>query len=138
MKTGRTSDLALLLLGLYAFRLIPLELLPDVSYPRLRVRAEWPGASPEALEALVTARIEAETRQVRGVRSVESISRIDLFGTGSTAEVDVEFGRETRMEFARLGLSERVSALRDELPEGATTVVEPYVSSNGRYSPSSK
>jgi multidrug efflux pump subunit AcrB len=41
--------LALLLLGLYAFRLIPLELLPDVSYPRLRVRAEWPGASPEAL-----------------------------------------------------------------------------------------
>jgi len=119
--------LALLLLGLYAFRLIPLELLPDVSYPRLRVRAEWPGASPEALEALVTARVEAETRQVRGVRSVESISRIDLFGTGSTAEVDVEFGRETRMEFARLELSERVSALRDELPEGATTVVEPYV-----------
>jgi HAE1 family hydrophobic/amphiphilic exporter-1 len=119
--------LALLLLGLFAFRLIPLELLPDVSYPRLRVRAEWPGASPEALESLVTARIEAEARQVRGVRSVESVSRIDLFGTGSTAEIDIEFGRETRMKFARLELSERVAALRDELPEGATTVVEPYV-----------
>ena len=59
--------LALLLLGLYAFRLIPLELLPDVSYPRLRVRAEWPGASPEALEALVTARIEAEAAPEAGL-----------------------------------------------------------------------
>lgn len=119
--------LALLLLGAYSFRLIPLELLPDVTYPRLRVRAEWPGASPEALEALVTARIEAAALQVRGVRSVESLSRIDPYGAGSIARIDIEFARDTRMEFARLDLGERVSALRDELPEGVTSTVEPYV-----------
>jgi HAE1 family hydrophobic/amphiphilic exporter-1 len=119
--------LALLLLGAYAFRLIPLELLPDVSYPRLLVRADWPGASPESLEALVTARIEGVARQVEGARSVVSVSRIDPNGTGSTAEVDVEFSRRTRMDFARLELGERLSALRDDLPERVSMAVEPYV-----------
>ncbi len=93
--------LVLLLLGAYSFRLIPLELLPDVTYPRLRVRAEWSGASPEALEALVTARIEATARQLRGVRSVESVSRIAPYGAGSIARIDIEFARDTRMESTR-------------------------------------
>ena len=43
--------IALFALGAYSFRLIPVELLPDVDYPRLTVSAYWAGASPEALEA---------------------------------------------------------------------------------------
>ena len=39
---------ALMALGAYSFRLIPVELLPDVEYPRLTVRAAWQGASPES------------------------------------------------------------------------------------------
>lgn len=119
--------LALLMLGAYAFRLIPLELLPDVAYPRLLVRAVWPGASPESLEALVTTRLEGVARQVRGARTVASVSRVDPFGAGSVAEVDVEFARTTRMDFARLELGERLSALRGDLPERVELTVEPYV-----------
>ncbi len=119
--------IGLVALGLWSFRLIPVELLPDVDYPRLTVTATWGGASPEALEAFVTAPLEAAAQQVRGVRKITSTSSADARGTGSTAQIDVEFDRGIRMDFARLDLAERVSALRDELPPAVVAQVQPYV-----------
>ena len=34
---------ALMALGAYSFRLIPVELLPDIDYPQLTVSANWSG-----------------------------------------------------------------------------------------------
>ncbi|MCL7966715.1 MAG: efflux RND transporter permease subunit [marine benthic group bacterium] len=119
--------IALVALGAYSFRLIPVELLPDVDYPRLTINATWGGASPEAMEAFVTSPLEAAAQQVRGVRKITSTSRSDDRGTGSSTEIDVEFERDVRMDFARLDLSERISALREELPPGVIPRVEPYV-----------
>jgi len=118
---------ALLALGLYSFRLIPVQLLPDVSYPRLTVRATWAGASPETMEARVTSRLESVARGVDGVRSVRSESSVASRGSAARAEVTVEFDRDTRMRFARFQLSERVSAIRSELPPGVFAQVEQYV-----------
>ncbi len=118
---------ALVALGAYSFRLIPVELLPDVDYPRLTINASWGGASPEAMEAFVTSPLESAAQQVRGVRKITSTSRSDDRGTGSTSEIDVEFERTVRMDFARLDLSERISALREELPPGVLPQVQPYV-----------
>ncbi len=118
---------ALLALGAWSFRHIPVELLPDVSFPRLTVTATWSGASPEAMEALVTAPLEAAVQQVGSVRKVVSTSRADQTGAGAETEIEVEFAREARMEFARLELGERLAALREELPPGVDPVVSPYV-----------
>jgi HAE1 family hydrophobic/amphiphilic exporter-1 len=118
---------ALVALGAYSFRLIPVELLPDVDYPRLTVTASWGGASPEAMEAFVTAPLEAAAQQVKGVRKITSTSRANRRGTGSTTEIDMEFDRRTRMDYARLDLSERYGTLRDELPPGVFPVIQPYV-----------
>ncbi len=119
--------IALVALGAYSFRLIPVELLPDVDYPRLTINATWGGASPEAMEAFVTSPLESTAQQVRGVRKITSTSSSDDRGTGSTSEIDVEFERSVRMDFARLDLSERISAMRDELPPGVLPQVQPYV-----------
>ncbi len=118
---------ALFALGVWSFRLIPVEDMPDVEFPRLTVTATWSGASPEALEAFVTAPLEAVIQQVGGVERVVSESSADRRGTGSSARIDVEFERETRMEFARLALSERINSIRDELPEGVSPDISPYV-----------
>ena len=118
---------ALVALGAYSFRLIPVELLPDVDYPRLTVRATWGGASPEAMEAFVTSSLEASAQQVKGVRKITSTSRADPRGTGSSAEIEIEFDRDVRMDFAQLDLSERFAALRDELPPAVYPQIEPYV-----------
>jgi len=118
---------ALVALGAYSFRLIPVELLPDVDYPRLTVNASWGGASPEAMEAFVTSPLEAASQQVRGVRKITSTSRADPRGTGSSAEIEIEFDRDVRMDFAQLDLSERFAAMRDELPPAVYPQIQPYV-----------
>ena len=70
------------LLGVAAWRNIPIELLPDTELPRLQVNATWPGASPETMEALVTAPLAAAIQQIRGVEKITSRSETQS-GAGS-------------------------------------------------------
>lgn len=114
--------LAAALLGVAAWRNIPVELLPDTTLPQLHVRAWWPGASPETTEAFLTSPLEAAIQKVRGVANVSSISR-EQQGRGE-AEITVKFARGTDMDFARLDLSERLAALEEDLPRA---VAGPYV-----------
>jgi HAE1 family hydrophobic/amphiphilic exporter-1 len=118
--------LAVALLGVAAWRNIPIELLPETQLPQLHVTAEWRGSSPEAMEAFVTAPIESAIQQVRGVEKVESVSS-EQWGMAQ-ANITVQFARGTDMEFARLDLSERLAALEDDLPaEVPAPAIEPYV-----------
>jgi multidrug efflux pump subunit AcrB len=118
--------LAVALLGAVAWRNIPIELLPDTDLPRLFVEAEWPNASPEAMEAFVTAPMEATVQQIRGVEKVTSVSE-EWYGA-ARSEITVEFDRDTDMDFARLELSERLTALEEQLPIGVRPPrVRPYV-----------
>lgn len=113
---------ALALLGVASWLNVPVELLPETELPRLRITAQWPGASPEVTEAFLTSPIEAAVQQVRGVENVTSTS------SEGSGVIEVEFGREADMDFARLELSEQLAALDENLPEGALRpVVEPYV-----------
>ncbi len=114
------------LLGVAAWRNIPVELLPDTDLPRLSVTANLSGASPETMEAFVTSPLEAAIQQVRGVEEVSSTSAQDN-GRG-TALIEVKFARKTDMNFARLDLLERFAALEGELPpQVAGPFVEAYV-----------
>ena len=118
--------LAVALLGIAAWRNIPIELLPETALPQLTVRAQWRGASPETTEAFLTAPLEAAIQLVRGVDKVTSRSE-EQQGAGVT-EIQVEFDRDVDMDFVRLELSERLAALEDDLPLGVLgPFVEPYV-----------
>ena len=115
--------LAVASLGVFAWRNIPIELVPDTSLPRLTITGTWPGASPETVEAFLTSPLEATIQLIKGVERVTSTSRQEL------ATINVEFARDTDMDFARLDLSERIATLEEsELPPGVrSVVVEPYV-----------
>jgi HAE1 family hydrophobic/amphiphilic exporter-1 len=117
---------AVALLGIAAWRNIAIELFPETQLPQLTVRGTWRGASPETVEAFLTAPLEAEIQQVLGVEKVVSES-YEMQGVG-TAEITVEFERDTDMDFARLDLAERIATLEETLPPGVDrTVVEQYV-----------
>jgi hydrophobic/amphiphilic exporter-1 (mainly G- bacteria), HAE1 family len=117
---------AVSLLGVLAWKNLPIELLPDTELPRLTVRANWRGASPETVEAFLTSPLEAEIQQVRGVEKITSTS-FEQSGLGQ-ASIEVQFERDTDMEFARLELSERLAALEDKLPAGTNgPFVQQYV-----------
>ena len=118
--------LGVALLGVQAWRNIPIELLPDTDLPRLQIQATWRGASPETTEAFLTSPIESAIQQVRGVDKVTSVS-MEQQGRG-LAQITVEFARGTDMDFARLDLSERLATLEEDLPEAVDPIqVQPYV-----------
>ena len=117
---------AVSLLGVAAWRNIPIEMLPDTQLPQLTVTGTWRGASPETLEAFLTAPLEATIQQVQGVEKIVSES-FEQQGIG-TAEIRIEFDRDTDMDFARLDLSERIATLEEALPPGVDRVtVSQYV-----------
>ncbi len=118
--------LALAVLGVASWNNIPVELYPDTELPRLTVTGDWPGASPETVEAFLTSPIESEIQKIEGVEKVTSESYHEM-GRGRS-RIEVEFARRADMDFVRLDLSERIAALEDQLPAGAGRVrVEPYV-----------
>ena len=70
--------LALVTLGLFSFRRLAIDMMPDVEIPVLSIPTEFPGALPETVEREVTKRIEEAVNPISGVKHVISISREGL------------------------------------------------------------
>ncbi len=105
--------LAVLATGLFSVGHLPLELTPEVDFPRLSVVTQWPESSPEMVELFVSSPIEAVAATVAGVRSVRSTSE------ESQSTVEIEFERGTKMDFAAFELNEKLALVREELPYGS-------------------
>ncbi|HDP95816.1 MAG TPA: efflux RND transporter permease subunit, partial [Candidatus Aminicenantes bacterium] len=112
------------LLGVYSLINTPIDLVPDPEekLPSLKISYAWPGASPDMLLRKVLIAAEAEISQIRGVAGIESRS---LQNRGI---IDVEFTRDTNMDFASVALSERLNRLQTELPRQVNRpYIQPYV-----------
>ena len=103
--------LAISLLGVISFLRLPIDLLPDVSYPRLVVYTTYADVAPAEVERLITERIEAQGAAVPGVENVTSVSR------NGVSLVTLRFAWGTDMDFAMLNVRERVDNIREVLPE---------------------
>ncbi|MDX1673251.1 MAG: efflux RND transporter permease subunit [Longimicrobiales bacterium] len=104
---------AVAFLGLISFARLPIDLLPDVSYPKLVIYTEYTGVGPAEVERFVTERVEQQVARVPGVRDVESVSREGV------SLVTVRFTWGTDMDFAVLNVRERLQALDNDLPDQA-------------------
>jgi len=101
--------LAIILLGLVSLQELSVDLLPDISYPRLSVIARYPGVAPEEIETLVTRRLESSLLRIPGIRRVESVSE------EGGVYMTLEFAWGTHMDFAMLHTREKLDSV--ELPE---------------------
>ncbi len=93
---------AVVLFGLVAFQRLPINLLPDLSYPSLTVETRFPGAAPAEVESLVTRRLEEAVGVLSGVRQITSRSRPGL----SQVTLEFEWGRE--MALAALDVRQKI------------------------------
>ncbi len=105
--------IAIVLLGFISLRQLSVDLLPDISYPRLSVVTEYPGVGPEEIETLITAPLESVVSRVPGLRRVESVSKEGF------SYLTLEFGWGTNMDFAMLHTREKLDSVRYILPEEA-------------------
>jgi HAE1 family hydrophobic/amphiphilic exporter-1 len=114
--------LAILITGVASLSRLPLDITPEVDFPKLSVVTSWPFTSPETVEAFVTSPIEAVASTLRNVRSVSSLTEEGL------STVTVEFRRGTDMDFAAFELNERLSSLQETFPYGvAPPKIQKYV-----------
>lgn len=99
------------LLGVISLRNLSIDLLPDLSFPKLSVLTEYAGAAPEEIERLITANLESVFAPIPGVKRVSSVSREGI------SLVALEFHWGTDMNFALLHAKEKVEEARGLLPE---------------------
>src|SRR5512141_2885945 len=102
--------LALVTLGLFSMRRLPIDQMPDVEIPVLSIITEYPGASPETVEREVTKKIEEAVNPISGVKHVQSVSREGL------SSVVVEFNLEVKINDASQEARAKINAVRRELP----------------------
>jgi hydrophobic/amphiphilic exporter-1 (mainly G- bacteria), HAE1 family len=62
------------LMGIIAFKKLPVTDLPNVDYPVISVQASYSGASPEVMERTVTTPLEKELININGIKHVTSQS----------------------------------------------------------------
>ena len=58
---------ALFLVGILAYRMLPISALPQVDYPTIQVVTLYPGASPEVMASSVTSPLERQFGQMPGL-----------------------------------------------------------------------
>ena len=110
--------LALVTLGIFSYRRLPIDMYPDVEIPVLSIVTKFPGASPETVEREVTKRIEEVVNPIPGVKHVISVSR------ESVSQVVVEFNLEVRINEASQEARAKVNTIRGDLPQA---IEEPII-----------
>jgi len=102
---------AIVLLGIVSLRELSVDLLPDISYPRLSVVTQYQGVAPEEIETLITDDLEAAVSRIPGLRRVESVSKEGF------SYLTLEFAWGTDMDFAMLHTREALDGV--QLPDQA-------------------
>ena len=105
--------IAVILLGAVSLRELSVDLLPDISYPRLSVITNYPGVAPEEVETLITAPLESAVSRIPGLRRVESVSKEGV------SLLTLEFDWGTNMDFTMLHTREQLDNAKDRFPEDA-------------------
>ncbi|MBN1405077.1 MAG: efflux RND transporter permease subunit [Candidatus Omnitrophica bacterium] len=105
--------LGVLLLGFISWNRLPQELYPPIVYPQLTIVTFYKDAAPEEMEILVTKPVEEAVGTVSGVRRISSTSKEEI------SMVIAEFTWGTNMDFAALGVREKIDLIKESLPRGS-------------------
>jgi HAE1 family hydrophobic/amphiphilic exporter-1 len=105
--------LMVVLLGIISLLRLPIDLMPDISYPTLSISCTYENAGPEEIEELITRPIEQAVSAVPGVEEVTSVS---VEGQGT---VRVTFAWGADLDAAANDIRDRLDRIIDHLPEDA-------------------
>ena len=94
--------LTIIVFGWRSYQQLPINLMPDISYPTLTVRTEYEGAAPEDVEKLVTRPLEEMLSIVSGLVELSSVS------SPGKSEIVLEFTWGTDMNVAQQDVRDRL------------------------------
>ena len=102
---------ALSLVGILGYRLLPVAALPEIEYPTIRVSTFYPGASPEVMTSLVTAPLEKQFGQMTGLAQMTSTS------SSGASLIHLKFSLETNLDIAEQEVQAAINSASSYLPK---------------------
>ncbi len=103
--------MALVVLGIVSYPSIGVDLFPKVDFPIVTITTTLKGASPDVMDVDVADRIEGAVNTINGVKTITSTS------TESVSRTIVEFVLERDIDLAVQDVREKVSEIRNKLPD---------------------
>ena len=103
--------LAVVVFGYVSYQQLSLNLMPDITYPSLTVRTEYPGNGPEEVELAISRPLEETLGVVNNLVSISSISRNGM------SDIIIEYAWNTDMNSAIQDVREKLDQVF--LPEEA-------------------
>ena len=101
---------AILLVGLIAYRFLPISALPEVDYPTIQVQTFYPGASPTVMTTSVTAPLERQFGEMPGLGQMSSIS------SGGASAITLRFTLDLSLDVAEQEVQAAINAATSLLP----------------------
>ncbi len=120
------AALGLAVAGLWAWRQVPVDAIPDLSDNQVIVWAEWPGKSPQDMDQQVTARL---ARELQGLPGVQTVRGMSLYGA---SYLYVIFEENRDLYECRTRVLERLSQLSGLLPTGVNARLGPDATAMGQ------
>jgi len=105
--------LIVMILGGISLTRLPIDLMPDITYPTLSINTNYENASPHEIEELITRPIEEALSAVPGVQEVTSVS------AEGVSQVRVNFTWGTDLDAAANDVRDRLDRVVAILPDEA-------------------
>ena len=101
---------AIMLVGVCAYRFLPLSALPEVDYPTIQVQTFYPGASPDVMTSSVTAPLEVQLGQMPGLNQMSSTS------SAGASVITLQFSLALSLDAAEQQVQAAINAAGNLLP----------------------
>ena len=104
--------IALIGFGMYQTTKLPIDAVPDITDNQVQVITSAPSLGATDIERLVTFPIEQANSNILGLKEIRSFSRFGL------SVVTIVFDDATDVYWARQQVTERISAVKEQIPNG--------------------
>ncbi|HEX5318283.1 MAG TPA: efflux RND transporter permease subunit, partial [Stellaceae bacterium] len=101
---------AIMLVGIIAYRFLPLSALPEVDYPTIQVTTLYPGASPDVMTSSITAPLEVQLGQMPGLNQMASAS------SAGSSVITLQFSLDLSLDVAEQEVQAAINASGNLLP----------------------
>ena len=102
--------ISLVVVGVIATRLVPLEYMPDITFPGAYINIPYPNASPDEVEEQVIKPIEEALATISGVDRINSNSGENGGG------IQINFNQGSDIDLKAIEIKEKIESVRNQLP----------------------
>ncbi len=103
--------LAVMIFGIFAYRILPVNDLPNIDFPTIQVTANLPGASPETMASAVATPLERQFSTIAGLDSMNSSN-----GQGVSV-ITLKFALERDIDAAAQDVQSMIAKAARQLPQ---------------------